>query len=96
MLPCCKRRKTLRWHTQWPNRTSAELQPMQQHSTLPGSLARLHHALPRETLSFGMFKTNVDKATAKCPKGNHPAPDSLANIPLSFSSLIAGDPQPHF
>lgn len=84
MLACCKRRKTLRWHMQWPNRRSTELQPMQQRSALPGSPARLHRALPGETLSFGTLKTNPDKATAKRPKGNHPAPDSLTNIPLFF------------
>lgn len=96
MLACCKRRKTLRWHMQRPNRTSTELHPMQQRSTLPGSPARLHCALPRETLSFGKLKTNPYKATAKCPKGNHPAPESAANITLSFSSSIESDPQPHF
>lgn len=58
MLACCKRRKTLRWPTEWPKWPSTELQP--KHPAREPS-----QALPQETLSFGMFKANLDKATPK-------------------------------
>lgn len=84
MLACCKRRKTLRWPTEWPKWPSIELQP--KHPAREPS-----QAFPQKTVSFGMFKANLDKAI---PKGIilH---QTAQQIILSFSSLTASNAQPH-
>lgn len=92
MLVCWKRRKTFRCHMQRPN------QPMQQRSTLPGSPARLHRALPGETLSFGTLKTEPRQSNGKVPRRESSCtrqPSKYASL-FFFSSSIASHPQPHF